>query len=75
MLKIVVLKVWGLKVTKMKPEYIGQVLKYMNYIDKNVKEINNDKTVGVVICKRDNKYVMEFCSNDRIFVSTYKLYS
>jgi len=62
-----------IKVTKMKPEYIGQVLKYMNYIDKNIKEGFNDKTVGVVICKKDNKYVMEYCSNIRIFVSTYKL--
>jgi len=45
----------------------------MNYIDKNIKEGFNDKTVGVVICKKDNKYVMEYCSNIRIFVSTYKL--
>ena len=61
-----------LKVTEMKAEYIGQITKYINYIDKNVKELFNDKTVGVVICKRENKYVLEYCSDNRIFTTTYK---
>ena len=29
-----------LKVTEIKAEYIGQIMKYMNYIDKNIKTIN-----------------------------------
>ncbi len=62
-----------LKVTEMKAEYIGQITKYINYIDKNVKELFNDKTVGVVICKRENKYVLEYCSDNRIFTTTYKV--
>ena len=41
-----------IKVTKMKAEYIGQVKKYMNYADKNIKEKFNDKSVGVIICKK-----------------------
>jgi len=60
-----------LKVTEMKAEYIGQIKKYMNYVDKNIKEAFNDKTVGVIICKKENKYVMEYCSDDRIFTTTY----
>ena len=62
-----------LKVTEMKAEYIGQITKYINYVDKNVKELFNDKTVGVVICKRENKYVLEYCSDNRIFTTTYKV--
>ena len=62
-----------LKVTEMKAEYIGQITKYINYIDKNVKELFNDKTVGVVICKRENRYVLEYCSDNRIFTTTYKV--
>ena len=62
-----------LKVTEMKAEYIGQITKYINYIDKNIKELFNDKTVGVVICKRENKYVLEYCSDNRIFTTTYKV--
>ena len=57
-----------LKVTEFKVEYIAQVQKYMNYIDKNVKEISNDSTIGILICKRENKFVIEYCSDDRIAV-------
>ena len=62
-----------LKVTEMKTEYIGQITKYINYVDKNIKELFNDKTVGVVICKKENKYVLEYCSDNRIFTPTYKV--
>ena len=62
-----------LKVTEFKAEYISQVKKYMNYIDKNIKEINNNKTVGIIICKRENKFVIEYVSDDRITVREYKL--
>ena len=62
-----------LKVTEFKVEYIAQVQKYMNYIDKKVKEDNNNNTIGILICKRENKFVMEFCSDDRITVRTYEL--
>ncbi len=61
-----------LKVTEMKAEYIGQITKYINYIDKNIKELFNDKTVGVVICKRENRYVLEYCTNPKLFTTTYK---
>ena len=62
-----------LKVTEFKAEYIGQITKYINYVDKNIKELFNDKTVGVVICKRENKYVLEYCSDNKIFTTTYKV--
>ena len=62
-----------LKVTEMKAEYIGQITKYINYVDKNIKELFNDKTVGVVICKKENRFIMEYCSDDRIFTTTYKV--
>ena len=47
-----------LKVNEFKVEYISQVQKYMNYIDKNIKEITNNNTIGILICKRENKYVI-----------------
>ena len=61
-----------LKVINFKAEYIGQITKYINYVDKNIKEIHNEKTVGVIICKKENKYVMEYCTNPQIFVRTYE---
>ena len=62
-----------LKVTEFKVEYISQVQKYMNYIDKNVKEVSNNNTIGILICKKENKFVIEYCSDDRIAVREYEL--
>lgn len=45
----------------------------MNYIDKNVKEINNNNTMGILICKRENRFVIEYCSDGRIAVREYEL--
>ncbi len=62
-----------LKVTELKKEHIGQIEFYMNYIDKNLKNINQDKTIGIIICKKENKYVIEYCSDDRILAREYEL--
>ena len=62
-----------LKVTELKAEYVGQIMKYMNYVDKNIKDINQDRSIGIIIVKRDNYFVMEYCSDERIFRTTYEL--
>ena len=62
-----------LKVTELKKEHIGQIEVYMNYIDSNLRKINQDKTIGIIICKRDNKYVIEYCSDNRIIAREYEL--
>ena len=62
-----------LKVTELKKEYIGQIQTYMNYIDKNIKRIDQDKTIGIIICKKNNKFIMEYCSDDRILTKEYSL--
>ena len=61
-----------LKVTELKKEHIGQIEVYMNYIDKNLKDIMQDKTIGIIICKKDNKFIMEYCSDKRILSKEYK---
>ena len=62
-----------LKITELKKEHIGQIEFYMNYIDKNLKNINQNKTIGIIICKKENKYVIEYCSDDRIIAREYEL--
>ena len=62
-----------LKVIGLKKEHIGQIEFYMNYIDKNLKNINQNKTIGIIICKKENKYVIEYCSDDRIISREYEL--
>lgn len=43
----------------------------MNYIDKNIKTIEEDKTIGIIICRKNNKYIIEYCSDDRIMAREY----
>ena len=62
-----------LKVTELKKEHIGQIQVYMNYIDTNLKRVNQDKTIGIIICKKDNKYVIEYSSDSRIIAREYEL--
>lgn len=62
-----------LKITELKKEHIGQIQIYMNYIDNNLRTINQDKTIGIIICKKDNKYIIEYCSDSRIISREYKL--
>ena len=62
-----------LKVTELKKEHAGQIMTYMNYIDKNIKTIEENDTVGIIICKQDNEYVIKYCSDDRIIAREYEL--
>ena len=62
-----------LKVTELKKEYIGQIEVYMNYIDSNLKKINQDKTIGIIIVRKNNKFIMEYCSDKRILSKEYLL--
>lgn len=62
-----------LKITELKKEYIGQIETYMNYVDKNIKDIIDNKTIGIIICKKDNKFIMEYCSDSRILSRFYEI--
>ena len=62
-----------LKVTKLSYKHTGQIQNYMNYINHNVKNIDDNETVGIIICKKENKYVIEYCSDSRIISRRYEL--
>ena len=62
-----------LKTTKLKKEHIGQIEVYMNYIDRNLKRENQDKTIGIIVCKKDNEYIIEYCSDKRIITREFEL--
>ena len=64
-----------LKVTELKKEHIGQIEVYMNYIDKNVKDVSDDKTIGIIICAKNNQFIIEYCSDERIFAREFKITS
>ena len=62
-----------LKVTELSYNHTGQIQNNMNYVDKNIKNIDDNKTVGIIICKKNNKYVIEYCSDNRIIAREYEL--
>ena len=62
-----------LKVTEVRKEHIGQVEVYMNYIDKHIKGINNNKTIGIIVARRDNHYYIEYSSDKRIYTRDYEI--
>ena len=62
-----------LKVTELKKAHIGQIQVYMNYIDEHLKKFNQDKTIGIIICKQDHKYIIKYRSDDRIIAREYEL--
>ena len=62
-----------LKVTELKKEHIGQIQVYMNYIDHNLRRFNQDRTIGIIICREEDKYIIKYSSDDRIISRTYEL--
>ena len=62
-----------LKVTELKKEHIGQIEVYMNYIDNNFKRIDENKTLGIIICKINNECIIKYSSDERIIAREYIL--
>ena len=62
-----------LKITEVKKEHIGQIQVYMNYINKNIKTIYMDNTIGIIIAKKKNEFVISYSSDNRIYETTYKI--
>ena len=63
-----------LKVTELKKEHIGQIQTYMNYCDKHLKTIDENPTLGIIICKKsNNELVVDYSSNENIIAREYIL--
>ena len=62
-----------LKITELKKEHIGQIQVYMNYVDKVIKKPYHDKTIGIIISKKNNQFIIEYCSDERIFAREFKI--
>ena len=62
-----------LKNTELKKEHFGQIKTYMNYIDKNLKTAEQNPTLGIILCKKDNKFVFEYVPNDNVIDRQYAL--
>ncbi len=66
-----------LKIGKLTHQDIGQIQMYVNYYDRKIKTKEENKTIGIILCKQTNKAVVEFTfpvDNEQIFAREYKLY-
>ena len=62
-----------LKLNKLTKQDIGQIMVYMNYVNDNIKMINQDKTIGIIVCKENDKYLIKYSSDPRIHVVNYEI--
>ena len=61
------------KTRAVKPQDIGQLQFYVSYVEGNIKDNNQNKTIGILIVKKKNKYVIEYTTSPDIYVTTYML--
>ena len=52
---------------------ISQLEFYVKFVDKNIKRDNHNKTIGLLIVKKKNKFVIEYTTSNDILVTTYAL--
>ena len=46
---------------------------YMKLVDKQIKEAHHNKTIGIIITKESNEFIVNFVSSDDIIPLSYKL--
>lgn len=66
---------FDLKIGKLTHQDIGQMQMYVNYYDRKIKLPKENKTIGIILCKQENKAVIEFTlpeKNKQIFAKEYK---
>lgn len=64
-----------LKSGKFKPEYAGKLSFYLTAIDSEVKNKDDNPTIGILLCQSSNKLMVEYCLKDTkkpIGISEYK---
>ena len=65
-----------LKIGEFKPEYAGQLSFYLTAIDEIVKEINDNLTIGLLLCRHKNNVTAEYTLRDMnkpMGVSEYRI--
>ena len=66
-----------LKTGKLNYQDIGQIDFYVRYYNENVKQEDDNPTIGLVLCSEKNDAMVKYsvlADNDRLFASKYMLY-
>lgn len=64
-----------LKIGILKHQDLGQMQMYVNYYDSNIKSPDENKTIGIILCRDKNDTLIKITlpkDNDQIFASRYK---
>ena len=64
-----------LKIGEIKHQDIGQMQMYVNYYDREVRLKEENKTIGIILCKDKDDAVVEYTlpeNNEQIFASKYQ---
>lgn len=64
-----------LKIGKLKHQDLGQMQMYVNYYDEFVKTSDENKTIGIVLCRQKNETLVKITlpkDNEQIFASKYQ---
>ncbi len=61
-----------LKLRELQKEDKGQIEFYMDIVDKEIKEAFHNKTIGIIISKKQDKFIAEFVGSDEIIPLTYQ---
>ena len=62
-----------LKIRKLRPQDVGQIHLYTNYIDAHNKKEYMNETIGIILCKENNRIVPGYMTDEKTYYSTYKL--
>ena len=65
-----------LKGGKFKPEHLGQLGFYLTTVDRQIKSEHDNPTIGLLLCKSQNKVVAEYALGDKtqpMGIAEYKL--
>ena len=62
-----------LKLRSLRKEDRSQIEFYMNLVDKHLKEAHHNKTIGIIITKESDKFIINFVESEDIIPLSYKL--
>lgn len=65
-----------LKIGTLKHQDLGQLQMYVNYFDQEIKSEEENKTIGIILCKNKKENIIKYTlgNNKQIFASKYKMF-
>ena len=58
-------------IKELKHTDISQLQFYVNYVNKNIKKDNHNKTIALLIVKKKNTFIIEYTTSNDISITTY----